>query len=158
MRLIQIFYLISLFGIYSCSSEKKYEDKEKSEEKKELKDPALQNMMNHLNEDSEETLTDGFHEIKYPNGKMKSSGTIANGKKYGLWTHFREDGTKWSECEFENGEAHGKVVSYHPNGQVNYIGYFTGGEKSGLWMFYDMEGKLLKEVDMSEKLREQKNK
>jgi antitoxin component YwqK of YwqJK toxin-antitoxin module len=151
MRLLQIFLLLSLFGFYSCSSGSKEETKKIEEKKNELKDPELQNMMNHLNEDSEETLTDGFHEIKYPDGKLKSSGTIANGKKYGLWTHFREDGMKWSECEFENGEAHGKVVSYHPNGQVNYIGYFTGGEKSGSWMFYDMEGKLLKEVNMSDK-------
>jgi antitoxin component YwqK of YwqJK toxin-antitoxin module len=156
MRSLSIFAIISIFGISSCSSEKKSEEKKESEnEKTELKDPELQNMMNHLNEDSEEILEDGFHEIKYPNGKLKSSGTIANGKKYGLWTHYREDGSKWSECDFENGEAHGKVVSYHPNGQVNYIGYFTGGEKSGSWMFYDMEGKLVKEVDMSEKLSTQ---
>ncbi len=154
MRFLQIFLLISILGIYSCSSEKKSDVEEKTEKKKDLKDPELQNMMNHLNEDSEVNLEDGFHELTYPNGKLKSSGTISNGKKEGLWTHFREEGSKWSECNFQGGESHGKVVSYHPNGQVNYIGYFTGGEKSGNWMFYDLEGKLVKEVDMTKKLKE----
>lgn len=156
MRFLQIFFLISILGIYSCSSEKKSDAEKKTEEKKELQDPELQNMMNHLNEDSQEVLSDGFHELTYPNGKLKSTGTISNGNKEGLWTHFREDGTKWSECNFQAGKSHGKVVSYHPNGQVNYIGYFTGGEKSGNWMFYDLEGKLVKEVDMNKKLKENK--
>lgn len=151
MRLLQISILISILGIYSCSTEKKTENNEKNKVKKELQDPELQNMMNHLNEDSEELLSDGFHELTYPNGKLKSSGTISNGKKEGTWTHYREDGTKWSECNFNGGKPNGKVVSFHPNGQVNYIGYFTGGEKSGNWMFYDLQGKLVKEVDMTKK-------
>jgi antitoxin component YwqK of YwqJK toxin-antitoxin module len=155
-KIFKVLTLFSFISIFGCSSDKKEEPKETEKKKIELKDPELQNMMNHLNDDSEEVLSDGFHELTYPNGKIKSSGTISNGQKEGVWTHYREDGIKWSECNFQGGKSHGKVVSYHPNGQVNYIGYFTGGNKSGLWMFYDMEGKLLKEVDMTEKEKSQK--
>lgn len=148
MRLLFLVF-VSVF-LFSCSDEKKDEKKENAENsKKELKDPELQNMMNQLNEETGENLADGFHEIKYPNGQLKSAGTISNGKKEGLWTYYYENGVKWSECNFQAGVSHGKVVSYHPNGQVNYLGYFTGGTKSGIWQFYDSEGKLLKETDMA---------
>jgi antitoxin component YwqK of YwqJK toxin-antitoxin module len=150
MRLFLL--LILSLSLFSCSPSSKEEKKEnETEKKKELKDPELQNMMNQLNEETDENLADGFHELKYSNGQLKSTGTIANGKKEGNWTYYYESGTKWSECNFQAGVSHGKVVSYHPNGQVNYIGYFTGGEKSGIWQFYDTEGKLLKETDMAKK-------
>ncbi len=141
------FFIFSFF-ISSCGNEEKNSTPSDQDvpAKHSLSDPQLQQMMDELNDSSEVNLADGFHELKYPNGKLKSTGTISNGKKEGLWTFLREDGTKWSECEFLNDAAHGKVVSYHKNGQVNYIGYFTNGKKTGMWMFYDEEGKLLKEV------------
>lgn len=149
MRFLSFLIISTL--LFSCSSEKKEEEKKEDieKEKKELNDPELQNMMNQLNEDNEENLADGFHELKYPNGKLKTTGTVANGKKEGNWIYYYESGVKWSECNFQGGVAHGKVVSYFPNGQVYYIGYFTGGTKSGVWQFYEMDGKLQKEVDMT---------
>lgn len=153
MRSLTFITLGALLLLQSCSSEKKSEKEETEKKKTELKDPELQKMMNDLESEavSEDNLADGYHELLYPNGKLKSTGTISNGKKEGLWSFYHEDGRKWSECNFQAGESHGKVVSYHPNGQVNYIGYFTGGEKSGKWQFYDLDGKLIKEVDMTNK-------
>lgn len=145
--------LITIF-LFSCSSkESKSEEEKKTEESdnKNLKNPALQNMMDDLNADDTNLsdLEDGFHELKYPNGNMKSTGTISNGKKEGLWTYFRENGLKWSECEFLNGKPNGKVVSYHTNEKIYYIGYFTNGEKTGNWMFYDENSNLIKEENLN---------
>jgi len=152
MRLTRItFSFLLAAGLISCGSDEKEVDKNKkveSEDKK-LTDSELNSMLDELNSETEEILEDGYHEIKYPSGKLKQEGTISGGRKEGLWTHYRETGEKWSECNFTNGEPNGKVVSYHPNGQVNYIGYFTNGIKSGIWMFYDTEGKLVKEAKMT---------
>ena len=150
MAFASAFLFLSSFFLYNCSDKGDgKEAKKESTEKTSLSDPQLQQMMDELNDSSEVNLADGFHELKYPNGKLKSTGTISNGKKEGLWTFLREDGTKWSECNFVNDVANGKVVSYHKNGQVNYIGYFSNGKKTGMWMFYDDKGKLLKEVNVN---------
>lgn len=154
MKAVNIF-LFSIL-LFSCNEAKKEEEKtneEKAEstETKELKNPALNKMLNDLNEEETNlsSLEDGFHELKYPNGNMKSTGTISNGKKEGLWVFYREDGKKWSECEYLEGKPHGKVISYHPNEAVYYIGYFNQGVKSGIWMFYDEKSNLIKEENVN---------
>lgn len=154
MKTITIF--LAAFLLFSCGEEQKNEKGKTKEEtseteNKELKNPALNKMLNDLNEDNTQLgeLADGFHELKYPNGKLKSTGTIANGKKEGQWIFYRENGSKWSECEYLNGLAHGKVISYHPNEAVYYIGYFNQGVKTGIWMFYDEKSNLIKEENVN---------
>lgn len=153
-----IYILLIGILVFSCNdakneTEKVSDSKKDSTQSTELKNPALNKMRNDLNEDETNlsSLEDGFHELKYPNGNMKSTGTISNGKKEGLWVFYREDGKKWSECEYLNGKAHGKVISYHPNEAVYYIGYFNQGVKTGIWMFYDEKSNLIKEENVNKK-------
>lgn len=149
-RFIYLFPAFLLLFLASCGDESvKTESEKPAKKKSEISDPELKGMMDELNTETTTTLEDGYHELKYPDGKLKSVGTIANGQKEGLWTHYREDGNKWSECNFTNDKPNGKVVSYHPNGQVNYIGYFTNGVKTGEWQFYNTDGELIKEVKMT---------
>ncbi len=149
-----IYILIISMVLFSCSDEKKKENSEVKKEvgsNKELKNPALNKMLNDLNQDETDlsSLEDGFHELKYPNGNIKSAGTISNGQKEGLWIAYRENGLKWSECEYLNGKPHGKVISYHPNATIYYIGYFNQGVKTGNWMFYDEKSNLIKEENVN---------
>lgn len=40
----------------------------------------------------------------YKNGQIAQTGYFLNGKNHGLWTSYKQDGTKISEGTFENGK------------------------------------------------------
>ncbi len=70
----------------------------------------------------EETLTDGYHQFKYPNGTVSSEGKIRNGKPDGYWRSYYITGVLKSE---------GKRTSYLLD---------------SIWVFYDQAGDTLEKI------------
>lgn len=85
--------------------------------------------------------------VNYPNGKIQLTGTYKNDKRDGLWTYYYENGNKWSEAEYTNGEYNGKSTTWFENGKLRYEGYYKNGKKTGKWKFYNEEGKFEKETE-----------
>jgi antitoxin component YwqK of YwqJK toxin-antitoxin module len=87
----------------------------------------------------------------YPNHSIKSAGPAKDNKKFGLWTAWFNDGTKWSEGEFKYDVADGIHTVWYQNGQKYYEGKYFLGEKVGPWKFWNEKGKLLREVNYERK-------
>lgn len=64
----------------------------------------------------EESLKDGYHVFKYPNGAISSEGLIKNGKPEGLWK------------------------SYYVTGVLKSEGKRTSSILDSIWIFYDQAG------------------
>ena len=85
-----------------------------------------------------------YHE----NGKLKMEGSYnKEGKRDGKWTYWYQDGKKWVDGQYLNGEWDKKYTNWHENGQKHYEGMYDKGKRKGIWKFYDENGKLVKEVD-----------
>ena len=84
----------------------------------------------------------------YQNGQKRVEGYYnAEGNKDGKWIYWYEDGTKWSEGYFSNGENDKKRTTWHENGELHYSGTYDKGKRIGVWKFFDETGKLAKEID-----------
>jgi antitoxin component YwqK of YwqJK toxin-antitoxin module len=83
----------------------------------------------------------------YPNHCIKSAGPAKENKKFGKWTAWYDDGTKWSEGDFKYDVTDGLHSVWHLNGQLYYQGKYLLGEKIGPWKFWNDGGKLLREVN-----------
>ena len=46
-----------------------------------------------------------------------------------------------------NGVNHGKTTTWHENGEKYYEGFYTEGERSGVWKFWDENGEFIKEIN-----------
>ena len=120
----------------------------------------------------------------YSNGRIASSGMMLKGARHGLWSfNFRTEPSKapgeakfkgeykngqatglWSfgriyrmtseNCEFQDGQQHGKYTSFefdwsdddnnNPNQSVVIDGTYHEGMKSGTWLYYDSRGAVTK--------------
>lgn len=86
--------------------------------------------------------------LYWDNGNPRVEGGFDEvGMKDGIWTAYFENGNKWSEGNFKEGEADGDYRVWHENGQVYYEGSMSKGERTGKWRFYAEDGKLLKEIE-----------
>jgi antitoxin component YwqK of YwqJK toxin-antitoxin module len=94
-----------------------------------------------------EELKEGENIVSYPNGQIKYTGTVFQGKRHGTWIYYYENGIKWSECEYTMGKMDGKTVTFYPNGNPRYIGYYKNDQRFGLWMFYNENGELIKQIE-----------
>lgn len=82
----------------------------------------------------------------HPNGQVKIKGRMNKaGERHGLWVSYYDNGTKWSESYYVDGERDGHSLTFYPNGRVRYIGEYKNDIKVGNWKFYDEEGNLTKE-------------
>jgi len=98
------------------------------------------------NETIEEIVLDGEQIEYHPNGKVKSKGTLKNGKRVGVWTSYFNNGIVQSENKYEKGILNGKTAAYYPNGNVQYMGLYIDNEKDDSWFFYLEDGTLDKEI------------
>jgi antitoxin component YwqK of YwqJK toxin-antitoxin module len=83
-----------------------------------------------------ENLKDGYHEFKYPNGTISSSGFIKNGKAEGLWKNYSVTGILKSEGRRKNFLLDSVWVFYDQTGdtleKINYL----YGKKNGWYYKY----------------------
>lgn len=104
---------------------------------------------------SADTLSDNVQTVEtnpnqhleyHPNGALKIEGKLNDsGRRQGLWLSYYDNGIKWSESYYSNGDRDGHSITFFPNGAIRYVGEYKNDEKVGNWKFYDEEGNLVKE-------------
>lgn len=94
-----------------------------------------------------ENLKDGDFKSYFPEGQLKVSGFVEQGKRVGKWESYFPNGNKQSENNYVNGLLSGKTVVLYSNGQIMYIGYYNNGTPDGEWLYYDETGKMTKHLN-----------
>ena len=83
------------------------------------------------------TPFNGKIEVYWPNGNLKETGTIKNGKKDNLWEYYHENG-KTKEIEFFTlGILNGTREQYGSGGQLYIKATYKDGKLDGPWIFID---------------------
>jgi antitoxin component YwqK of YwqJK toxin-antitoxin module len=88
-------------------------------------------------------LKQGQWEVKYPDGKVKYSGTFRNGKPIGEFRRYYETGELKVVQLFDNkGNSYTKI--YYDNGELAAEGKYVGEKKDSIWKYYSYYDKSLK--------------
>ena len=83
------------------------------------------------------TPFNGQIEIYWPNGYLKETGEIKNGKKDNLWEYYHENG-KIKEVEFFTlGTLNGTREQYGSGGQLYIKATYKDGKLDGPWIYID---------------------
>ena len=83
------------------------------------------------------TPFNGKIEVYWPNGHLKETGMIKNGKKDNLWEYYHENG-KTKEIEFFTlGILNGTREQYGSGGQLYIKATYKDGKLDGPWVFID---------------------
>ena len=83
------------------------------------------------------TPFNGQIEIYWPNGYLKETGMIKNGKKDNLWEYYHENG-KIKEVEFFTlGTLNGTREQYGSGGQLYIKATYKDGKLDGPWIYID---------------------
>jgi antitoxin component YwqK of YwqJK toxin-antitoxin module len=83
-----------------------------------------------------ETLKDGYHIFKYPNGAVSSEGTIKNGKPEGFWKSYYVTGVKKSEGRRTNFMLDSIWIFYDQAGDTTEKISYLYGKKNGWYYKY----------------------
>lgn len=84
----------------------------------------------------------------YADGKLKTAGFINKdtGKRQGHWVTYRQDGTKFEEFDYKNGEKEGKYYVYDKKGRIYIMETYHNGMLHGTMLQYystpDNKGRL----------------
>ncbi|MCZ2341659.1 MAG: hypothetical protein LC104_07660 [Bacteroidales bacterium] len=76
----------------------------------------------------------------YTNGQVVQQGQMKDGKEHGVWTKYREDGSKWLAVHFLGGERHGTETEWFPTGQKKEETTWVAGKRHGVMARYDERG------------------
>lgn len=137
MKHVTLFFCTCLFVLFSCSKpvevvEETYED-------------GTPRVIRTYEEKNDRKILIS-EKVMYPNGKLQIEGTYKENKRHGTWAFYYENGNKWSEAVYEDGQYNGKSTTWFENGNLRYEGFYKKGIKSGTWKFYTEAGELEKEV------------
>lgn len=73
----------------------------------------------------------------YPdNQKIKSSGTLLNGKLEGKYIEYYESGQILLIAEYHSGKQNGISKEFYPNGNIKVEGYFVNNIPQGKFVYY----------------------
>lgn len=78
----------------------------------------------------------------YNNGNIKSIINWKDGKLHGKYILYQNDGTKSSEAIYFEGKENGPYKTYHKNGLLRMTGQYEMGKPIGTWEYFDNTGKL----------------
>ena len=84
----------------------------------------------------------------YADGKLKTAGFVNKdtGKRQGHWVTYRQDGTKFEEFDYKNGEKEGKYYVYDKKGRIYIMETYHNGMLHGTMLQYystpDNKGRL----------------
>ena len=160
-------YIFLLFGIWSCSNEKK------------IVEYDLNDLIKIENEFFYKTFNNRAPSGKVykilKNGEKKHVGKLSKGVPYGDWSKLNNEGDVLEIINFANGiPGRRYVIIYYDNGQKHIEGsylkkkknglfkmYYENGVESfrgeysnnfgvGLWTYYDEDGQMIKKIDCSE--------
>jgi len=93
---------------------------------------------------------DGPKKTLYPNGKVKETGLVKNGKKEGEWREFYESGKLQRVRFFINGQVDGVIRQYFESGKLKAIGSAKGGQPDGEIQEYYENGGIKMIINMNE--------
>ena len=83
------------------------------------------------------TPFNGKIEIYWPNGNLKETGIITDGKKDNLWEYYYENGNPKEVEFFTNGLLNGIREQYGSGGQLNIRATYKDGKLDGPWIYID---------------------
>lgn len=86
----------------------------------------------------------------YTTGQVRMEGGMKDEKREGEWKAYFPDGRMQSIGTFANGLRTGAATVWQENGNLLQEGFYKDGKHVGKWKFYDEQGNLLKEVDYGE--------
>jgi len=89
----------------------------------------------------------GFWQKKYPNNKIRYSGTFKNGKEIGVFKFYNDSNTGFPSIikTFSEGKNDVLVEFYTDNGKLQSRGYFLNKKRIGQWIYYFKDGKKMSE-------------
>jgi antitoxin component YwqK of YwqJK toxin-antitoxin module len=83
-----------------------------------------------------ETIKDGYHIFKYPNGTVSSEGIIKNGKPDGYWKSYYVTGIKKSEGKYSSFKLDSIWLFYDQTGDTTDKISYLFGKKNGYYLKY----------------------
>lgn len=72
--------------------------------------------------------------------KIKTFGTLINGKLEGGYTEYYENGIPLLKTTYANGKQNGVVKKFYPDGQLQIKGYMEEDMPNGKFTFFDEKG------------------
>ena len=91
--------------------------------------------------------TGGIYKLSKATDKEETvlwSGIVREGKRHGKWVKYLDNGDKYSETHYKNGEEHGKYTVWKfrkeyglPDGKPALEGYYKNGKRTGTWLEWD---------------------
>jgi antitoxin component YwqK of YwqJK toxin-antitoxin module len=91
-------------------------------------------------------VMDGTYMAYYPNHQIKVIIHYRDGKKYGAFTAFYEDGKVMQKGFYRNDALDSIITSYHPNGQMKMEAHYSEGALNGTVRQYSKTGNLTMEA------------
>lgn len=133
---IHLYVSLILLALGSCGEKLKNDQKENNIKFSTGKDSTATN-----------SVQNGISTQRYPNGRKKIEGYMANGKRTGNWMAWYENGILWSQGNYLEGKRNGYAALYYPDGKLRAEGSYKNDKKTGLWRFFLENGSLQKEID-----------
>ena len=89
----------------------------------------------------------GVWEKKYPNGKLRYTGTFKNGKEIGVFKFYKNTSTNFPHIikEYSEGSSIATVEFYNQDGVLKTKGSMIGKNREGTWTYYYTNGKVFSE-------------
>ncbi|MGP9600900.1 hypothetical protein ACT3R9_14660, partial [Psychrobacter sp. AOP42-A1-21] len=113
---------------------------------------------------------EGARTVWFESGNKRIESHYKNNMPTGTWIHYYENGEKWQEDTYVNGEAHGVIRGWNEDGVLtyqcrseygkkdglcfrkynndpnvySYIGEYQEGEKIGVWKAWNLDGSIEK--------------
>jgi antitoxin component YwqK of YwqJK toxin-antitoxin module len=139
----KVIYILLLISVSSCQTQNK---KTTSKVKTTENTQSINSSKDEFAEDKSSKVVsnnpNGEYLELYANGKIKIEGQKKDGLRNGVWYSYFENGNKWSETSYINGQKNGVSIVNYPNGKIHYKGQYKNDKKSGNWYFYKEDGNL----------------
>jgi hypothetical protein len=84
---------------------------------------------------------DGVVEAHFPDGKLRASIPMKNGKKHGTAIEYFQSGSKYQEIDYQEGIKDGWARTYFENGQLSQETPYENGKIHGLQKKFRVNGK-----------------
>ncbi|MDO9542054.1 MAG: hypothetical protein Q7J98_06995, partial [Kiritimatiellia bacterium] len=78
--------------------------------------------------------------MSYENGRKWIEAEFTNGQYHGIAKIWRLDGTLFAEEHYSHGVQHGKLIWWYPDGKKQMEVDWIDGKKNGLWVEWDNHG------------------
>ena len=84
----------------------------------------------------------GVWEYYHQDGQLSEKGSRLNGELNGVWERYRENGQLWYKVSYLNGKKNGVFEEYWNNQKLYYKGSYLNGKEEGVWEVYYENGQL----------------